>query len=167
MDTRETNGTQGPPGSPRTSQSTSDCQHDVDIEVPKVRTPGNTKNMAGMVVSEPTDIVERSKEILGLRSRRVGKRLATLMVFKAKHGRAAGISHRTPSKHERTLSTGAPIDGQPPTNLMKFIGLGEGCRSIGSPVDRMRSYSKVVVRRTPLQKHRSGRKSAISSRIWT
>jgi len=40
----------------------------------RVRTPGNTKNMAGMVVSEPTDIVERSREILGLRSRRVGKR---------------------------------------------------------------------------------------------
>ena len=48
----------------------------------RVRTPGNTKNMAGMVVSEPTDIVERSREILGLRSRRVGKRLAILMVFK-------------------------------------------------------------------------------------
>ena len=47
----------------------------------RVRTPGNTKNMAGMVVSEPTDIVERSREILGLRSRRVGKRLAILMVF--------------------------------------------------------------------------------------
>ena len=133
----------------------------------RVRTPGNTTNLAGMVVSEPTDIVERSKEILGLRSRRVGKRLAILMVFKAKHGRAAGISHRTPSKHERTLSTGAPIDGQPPTNLMKFIGLGEGCRSIGSPVDWMRSYSKVVVHRTLLQKHRSGRKSTISTRIWT
>ena len=54
-----------------------------------------------------------------------------------------------------------PLDGQPPTNLMKFIGVGEGCRSIGSPVDRMRSYRKVVVRRTPLQKHRSVRKSAI------
>ena len=48
----------------------------------RVQTPGNTKNMAGMVVSEPTDIVERSREILGLRSRRVGKRLAILMVFK-------------------------------------------------------------------------------------
>ncbi len=47
----------------------------------RVRTPGYTKNMAGRVVSEPTDIVERSREILGLRSRRVGKRLAILMVF--------------------------------------------------------------------------------------
>ena len=74
----------------------------------RVRTPGNTKNMAGMVVSEPTDIVEQSKEILGLRSRRVGKRLTTLMVFKAKHGRAAGISPRPPPK-----SRTHPIDGRP------------------------------------------------------
>ncbi len=133
----------------------------------RVRTPGNPKNMAGMVVSERTAIVERSRKILGLRSRRVGKRLAILMVFKAKHGRAAGISHLTPSKHERTLSTGAPIDGQPPTNLMKFIRLGEGCRSIGSPVDWMRSHSKVVVHKTLLQKDRSVRKSTISTRIWT
>ncbi len=86
----------------------------------RVRTSGNTKNMAGIVVSAPTYIVEWSTEILGLRSRRVGKHLATFMVFKAKHGRADGISHRTPSKHERCLSTGAPIDGQPRTNLMNI-----------------------------------------------